>query len=37
MGWIFESIFCLLGLGLLLFFVAGFFAPFEAMRWWAGR
>ena len=36
MGWIFESIFCLLGLGLLLFFIAGFFAPFEAMRWWAG-
>ncbi len=36
MGWILESIFCLLGLGLVLFFIAGFFAPFEAMRWWAG-
>ncbi|RME97440.1 MAG: hypothetical protein D6768_19640 [Chloroflexi bacterium] len=36
MGWIFNSIFFLLGVGLLLFLVAGFFAPFESMRWWAG-
>ncbi len=36
MGWIFETLGCLLGLGLLLFFIAGFFAPFESMKWWAG-
>lgn len=36
MAWIFETLTCLLGLGLLLFLVAGFFAPFESMRWWAG-
>ncbi len=32
----FDTIFCLLGLGLLLFLIAGFFAPFESMKWWAG-
>ena len=32
----FETIFCLLGLGLLLFLIAGFFAPFESLKWWAG-
>ncbi len=35
-SWLIDSIFCLLGLGLILFFIAGFFAPFESMRWWAG-
>jgi hypothetical protein len=33
---IFDTLWCLLGLGLILFVIAGFFAPFEAMRWWAG-
>ena len=32
----FNTIFCLLGLGLLLFLIAGLFAPFESMKWWAG-
>jgi hypothetical protein len=32
----FDTIFCLLGLGLLLFLIAGFFAPLESMKWWAG-
>lgn len=36
MGWIFESIFCLLGLAVILAIIAGLFAPFESMRWWAG-
>ncbi len=31
-----NTIFCLLGLGLLLFLIAGLFAPFESMKWWAG-
>ena len=32
----FNTIFCLLGLGLLLFLIAGFFAPLQSMKWWAG-
>ena len=36
MSWIFETLSCLIGLGLILFLIAGFFAPFESMRWWAG-
>ena len=36
MSWIFESIFCLLGLAVILAIIAGMFAPFESMRWWAG-
>src|SRR5262245_19702021 len=31
-----NTIFCLLGLGIFLFLVAGLFAPFESMKWWAG-
>ena len=36
MSWIFESIYCLLGLALVLVVVVGMFAPFESMSWWAG-
>src|SRR5262245_29304038 len=31
-----NTVFCLLGLGIVLFLIAGLFAPFESMKWWAG-
>jgi len=32
----FNTISCLLGLGVLIFVIVALFSPFESMKWWAG-
>ncbi len=32
----FNTIYCLLGLGLVVFLIVALLSPFESMKWWAG-